>query len=67
MIELTEAEAIAIANHIDCTLIQTIRDDKEIDSMQWLRNIIHGYEKLCKYSGYVGMTESEEKEGAENG
>ena len=27
--------------------------------MEWLRNIIHAYEKLCKGSGYVGLTESD--------
>lgn len=27
--------------------------------MEWLSNIIHAYEKLCKYSGYVGVTDEE--------
>ena len=57
MIDLTKDEAIAIASHIDSTLFDSIRDDTDIDSMQWLRNMIHGYEKLCAYSGYVGLTE----------
>lgn len=60
--ELTKDEAYAIANHIDNTLIEEIRSDVDIDSMQWLRNIIHGYEKLCRMSGYVGLTESGAKE-----
>ena len=59
-LNLTKNEAYAIANHIDLTLIQSIRDDTEIDSMTWLRNMIHGYEKLCEYSGYKGMTEIEQ-------
>lgn len=42
---------------IDETLIDTIRNDTDIDSIQWLRNVIHGYEKLCQYGGYVGLTE----------
>lgn len=58
-LNLTKNEAYAIANHIDLTLIHTIRDDTDIDSLMWLRNMIHGYEKLCAYSGYKGMTESE--------
>jgi hypothetical protein len=58
---LTKDEAYSIANHIDSTLIQSIRDDVEIDSIQWLRNMIHGYEKLCAYSGYVGLTENKEE------
>ena len=59
--ELTKDEAYAIADHIDRTLIQEIRNDVDIDSLQWLRNIIHGYEKLCLMSGFIGLTESEVK------
>ena len=54
---LTKTEAYAIAEHIDKTLLQSIRDDVDIDSMTWLRGMVHGYEKLCKRSGYVGLTE----------
>lgn len=59
-LKLTKAEAMAVASHIDATLFQAIRDDTEIDSMTWLRNIVRAYEKLCAYSGYVGLTESPE-------
>ena len=59
-LKLTKAEAMAVANHIDSTLFQAIRDDTDIDSMTWLRNIVRAYEKLCAYSGYVGVTESAE-------
>lgn len=59
-LRLTKDEATAVANHIDMTLFQSIRDDTEIDSMTWLRNIVRAYEKLCAYSGYVGLTESPE-------
>lgn len=58
--DLTKDEALAIANHIDLTLIDSIRNDADIDSLQWLRNIIHGYEKLCQYCGYCGYTEQKE-------
>lgn len=34
-----------------------IREDTDIDSLQWLRNVVHAYEKLCEYSGYNGVTE----------
>ena len=61
-LELTKEEAFSIAEHIDKTLIDSIRDDTDIDSMQWLRNIVHGYEKLCSYSGYVGYTEDDPRE-----
>ena len=59
MIDLTKDEAYSLANHIDCTLLDTIRNDTDIDSMGWLINIVHAYEKLGKYSGYVGLTEME--------
>ena len=57
MTELTKAEAHAIAEHIDMTLLEAIRNDTDIDSMTWVKNIVHGYEKLCSFSGYVGLTE----------
>ena len=59
VVGLTKDEAYAIAEHIDHTLIQEIRNDTDIDSLGWLKNIIHGYEKLCAASGFVGLTESE--------
>ena len=55
---ITQDEAYSLAEFIDCNLISEIRNNVEIDSMQWLRNMIHAYEKLCKYSGFVGLTES---------
>ena len=56
-IKLTKLEASAVAEFIDVNLISVIRDDIDIDSMLWLRNIIHAYEKFCEYSGYIGTTE----------
>lgn len=60
MIELTRQEAYAVADFIDANLYDAIRRDTDIDSMEWLRNVIHAYEKLCKGSGYIGLTEHEE-------
>ena len=54
---LTKDEAFGIAQLIDETLFDTIRNDVDIDSMTWLRNVVHGYEKLCRFSGYIGLTE----------
>ena len=59
-IELTKGEAYAICDFIDLSLYDRIRNDTDIDSMQWLKNILHAYEKLCKFSGYVGLTEGGE-------
>ena len=66
MTELTKDEAYAVANFIDTWLFQAIRDDADIDSMTWLRNLIHAYEKMCKDSGYVGLTDKSVEETNEN-
>lgn len=58
-IDLTKDEAYAIAEFIDSNLFVAIRNDTEWDSVFNLRNLIHGYEKCCNISGYVGMTEPE--------
>lgn len=57
---LKKDEAYAVAEFIDGNLYDYIRNDEEIDSMQWLRNVLHAYEKMCVASGYVGTTESED-------
>ncbi len=61
MLDLTKDEAFAIAEFIDATLLQHIRTDPDVDSMLWLRGMVHGYEKLCQFSGYVGLTEYDRK------
>ena len=66
-LNLTKDEAASLANHIEMTLIQSIRDDTEIDSMKWLRNMVRAYEKLCVYGGYHGATEDDLFEGKNNG
>ena len=60
--ELTKKEAYAVAKFIDCNLLNYIHSDTDIDSMGWLRNVVHAYEKMCKASGFVGLTESVEGE-----
>lgn len=60
--ELTEKEAYAVAEFIDCNLLDYIRSDTDVDSMGWLRHIVHAYEKMCKASGFVGLTEHAEDE-----
>lgn len=57
MPELTQEEAYAIAEFIDGNIFDAIRNDPEWDSFQALRNLIHGYEKCCTISGYVGATD----------
>ena len=61
---LTKKEAYAVADFIDGNLFGAIRNDTDIDSMEWLKSILHAYEKMCKASGFVGLTEhAEEKDG----
>ena len=62
MNDLTKDEAYAICGFIDLDLYDRIRNDTDIDSLQWLKNIIHAYEKLCAFCGYVGLTEDKPKE-----
>lgn len=57
VVGLTKKEAYAVAEFIDCNLFENIRNDTDIDSMEWLRSMLHAYEKMCKASGFVGLTE----------
>lgn len=61
MSDLTKHEAFAIAEFIDMNIFTAIRNDVDWDSVFCLRNLIHGYEKLCRISGYVSMTENKEE------
>ena len=61
-LKLTKGEAHAVAEFIDINLIGTIRNDTDIDSMLWLRRVIHAYDKLAKYGEYNSGYVDEEKE-----
>lgn len=63
---LTRDEAYAIAEFIDANIFDAIRNDTDWDSFQNLRNLIHGYEKCCKLSGFVGLTDSYMEGGEED-
>lgn len=54
---LTKDETFAIVEFIDMNIFSAIRTDEDWDSFQNLRNLIHGYEKCCEISGYVGVTD----------
>lgn len=45
MVEITNSEAESLAEFLDLYLIQVIRDDIDIDSMEWLCNLCRIYEK----------------------
>lgn len=59
---LNKDEAYAVAEFIDANILGVIRNDIEWDSFYALRNLIHAYEKCCKISGYVGVTDLAEGE-----
>ena len=54
--EITPDEAYSLAELIDMDLIDHIRNDTDVDSMRWLINIVHAFEKLCKKSGFQSLT-----------
>ena len=49
---LTKDEAYGIAECIDNTLIDHIRDNLDIDNMKWLVNMVNAFQKLSEYGGY---------------
>ena len=61
MTKLTKDEAYAVAQFIDLTVFDAIRDDSDWDSLYALRNLVHAYEKCCVISGYIGVTDKEVK------
>ena len=61
MTELTKDEAYAIAEFIDMNIFTAIRNDVEWDSFMALRSLVHGYEKCCAMSGFVGLTDRDEQ------
>ena len=56
MNELSKDEAYSVAEYIDSNLLTFIREDEDIDSMLWLRNVVYAFEKLRKYGGYEPLT-----------
>lgn len=61
-IHLTRNEAYALAEFVDANIFNAIRTDTDWDSFQNLRNLIHAYEKCCKISGFVGLTDTKGSE-----
>lgn len=48
MIEITEAEAETLVDTIEMYIYDIIRDNEDIDNINWIANIMSVYEK-CKY------------------
>lgn len=51
MNNLTEQEAFNVADFINSYLFTAIKQD-EINNIEWLATLIHGYEKLSEYCKY---------------
>jgi hypothetical protein len=48
VIEISEIEAINLANHLEYYILQEVRDAAEdYDNMEYLMNLVHVYER-CK-------------------
>ena len=60
-VTLTKDEAFAVAEFIDMNIFDAIRNDDDWDSFMALRSLVYAYEKCCKVSGYVGLTDKEEE------
>lgn len=61
---LTKEEATAIARFIGTNLVNTIRSADACD-MSFICDLIHGYEKLCEFSGYASTTNALERSNEE--
>ena len=56
MNDLTKDEAYSLCDFLDTALIPYIRDDPDVDSVEWLMNMMNAYQKLGRFSEYRGMT-----------
>lgn len=65
MIELTQQEAYAVAEFIEMNLITSIRNDPDCDNVDWLRQMIHAYEKLKELGGYHGLYDTGDENNGE--
>lgn len=53
-ITITSSEAVSVADFIQLNLIDVIRNDLEIDSIEWIYNLINVYKKC---SGQIPCTD----------
>lgn len=58
-IPFTLDECKNLAEHIELTLFETIRNDPEIDNIEWLVCMISAYTKLIKAAEKLKETEGE--------
>ena len=49
MIDLTKSQCENLADFIEMHIFKNIRDDTEIDNMDWLIDMVDAYKKLREY------------------
>jgi hypothetical protein len=47
-LELTETEAYNLVNFVEENLIDVIRVDTDIDSFDWIRDLVNAYQKIAE-------------------
>ncbi len=59
-LKLTDSEAASLKEYIEDYLIQSIRDDEDLDSLLYVRNIISIFERLGGLDCYADYIKPEE-------
>lgn len=59
-LNLTKSEATSLKEYIGTYLIQSIRDDEDVDSLLYVRNIINIFERLGGFDCYADYIKPEE-------
>ena len=49
MIDLTESQCTNLADFIEMNIFQNIRDDVDIDNIEWLIDMVDAYKKLKEH------------------
>jgi hypothetical protein len=51
VLRLTESQVVSLLDYIEINFIQAIRDDTDVDSIEYVCNICDVYKKLKKIRG----------------
>lgn len=64
MVNITSNEATSLKDFIEYSLLDTIRNDVDIDSLLWVYNILNVYRKCGGFDEYSDYKEGQEIEDA---
>ena len=59
ILQMTASEAASLKEYIENYLIQSIRDDEDVDSLLYVRNIINIFERLGGFDCYADYVDPE--------